>query len=150
MLSSASKARSARPWALRIPALSIHTVSLLLIPLAVMTVAAVQPVDFDYWWQRRTGQWIVENFAVPKTEFYSFTAAGNAYTDHEWLSQIVIYLFDSAFGYLPLFLLFVGLGIAAWAIGYRLLRAHGIAELRRRYYRSRRRSSERSTGACAP
>ncbi len=128
MLSSASKPRALRPLALRVPALSVHATGLILIPLAILALAAVQPVDFDYWWQRRTGQWIVENFAVPRTEFYSFTAAGHAYTDHEWLSQVLMYGVDSAFGYLALFVLFVGLGIAAWFIGYRLLRAHGIGE----------------------
>lgn len=112
-----------------LPAISTHTVGLLLVPLAAIAVALVQPVDFDYWWHRRTGEYIVTHLAVPRSDTYSFTMQGHAWTDHEWLSQALMFLADSAFGYLGLFLLFMALGGAAWWLVYRLLRSEGLGEL---------------------
>ncbi|MDP9237486.1 MAG: hypothetical protein M3P30_08845 [Chloroflexota bacterium] len=111
-----------------LPALRTHTVGLLLVPFAAVAVALAQPADFDYWWHRRTGEYIVANFRVPSTEFYSFTAHGQPWTDHEWLSQVIIYLTDSAVGYLGLFLLFMALGVGAWWLTYHLLRREGLGE----------------------
>ena len=115
---------AARRFAL--PALSLHAVGMLLVPLAAIAVALVQPVDFDYWWQRRTGEYIVAHLAVPRTDPFSFTMQGRAWVDHEWLSQVLMYLANAMFGYLGLFLLFMALGVAAWWLVYRLLRAEGL------------------------
>ncbi len=117
----------ARRFAL--PALSVHAVGLVLVPLAAIAVALVQPVDFDYWWQRRTGEYIVAHLAVPRTDPFSFTMQGRAWVDHEWLSQVLMYLANAMFGYLGLFLLFMALGVAAWWLVYRLLRAEGLGEM---------------------
>jgi hypothetical protein len=102
---------------------------LLLVPLAAICVALVQPVDFDYWWHRRTGEYIIAHLAVPRTDPFSFTMQGHAWVDHEWLSQVLMYLSNSLFGYMGLFLLFMALGVAAWWLVYRLLRAEGLGEM---------------------
>ncbi|HYM29138.1 MAG TPA: hypothetical protein VET66_13385 [Steroidobacteraceae bacterium] len=112
-----------------LPALSTHAVGLLLVPLAAIAVALVQPVDFDYWWQRRTGAWIIAHLAPPRSDPFSFTMQGKPWVDHEWLSQVLMFGADSVFGYLGLFLLFMALGVAAWWLVYRLLRTEGLAEM---------------------
>jgi hypothetical protein len=123
----AAAVRSRSRFAL--PALRTHTVGLLLVPFAAIAVALAQPADFDYWWHRRTGAYIVSNLRVPTSEFYSFTARGQPWTDHEWLSQVIIYLTEGAVGYLGLFLLFMALGVGAWCLVYHLLRREGLGEL---------------------
>ena len=114
---------------LALPVLRTHTVGLLLVPIAAIAVALTQPTDFDYWWHRRTGEYIVNNLSVPRADMFSFTANGQAWTDHEWLSQVLIYLGGAAFGYLALFMLFMALGVGAWWLTYRLLQREGLGEL---------------------
>jgi hypothetical protein len=111
------------------PPLRAHTVGLLLVPFAAVAVALLQPADFDYWWHRRTGEYIVHNLSVPRSDIFSFTARGQPWTDHEWLSQVPIYLGEGAFGYLGVFLLFMALGVGAWWLTYRLLQREGLGEL---------------------
>jgi hypothetical protein len=43
---------------------------------------------FDYWWHLRTGRLIAETGSVPKTDPFSFTAAGNPWIDIHWLHQL--------------------------------------------------------------
>jgi hypothetical protein len=50
--------------------------------------------DPDMFWQIKVGQWIVANHAVPFTDIYSFTRAGDPWTSSSWLSQV---LFAQAF-----------------------------------------------------
>ncbi len=94
--------------------------------MAAVAVALAQPADFDFWWHRRTGEMIVHSLAVPRSDPYSFTVAGKAWTDHEWLSQVLIYGADGVLGYFLTFLLFMALGVAAWWLVYRLLRDEGL------------------------
>jgi hypothetical protein len=47
--------------------------------------------DPDYFWHVTTGELIVSTGMVPTTDPYSFTWAGQAWTLHEWLSEVVIY-----------------------------------------------------------
>lgn len=112
-----------------LPALRTHDVGLLLVPLAAIAVALVQPVDFDFWWHRRTGEYIVRGLSLPRADPFSFTVQGRAWVDHEWLSQALIYVIDLAGGYLGVFAAFMALGVAAWWLVYRLLRSEGLGEL---------------------
>jgi hypothetical protein len=121
-------AAPARPR-LALPALRTHTVLLILVPLMATAVALAQPTDFDYWWHRRTGEYIVRNLSVPRSDIFSFSAHGQAWVDHEWLAQVLMYLASSAVGYLGVLLLFLSLGVAAWWLTYRLLRSEGLGEL---------------------
>ena len=113
---------------LALPALSTHALGLILVPFAAVVVALAQPADFDYWWHRRTGEYIVHNLALPRSDPFAFTTAGKTWVDHEWLSQVLMYGAESLVGYLGLFLLCMALGVAAWALIYRLLRREGLSE----------------------
>jgi len=109
--------------------LRIHTVGLLLVPLAAITVAWVQPVDFDYWWHVETGEYIVRSQTIPRSDIFSFTSAGEPWVDHEWLSQVLMFAIDSTAGYAALFLAMFGLGVLAWALTYKLLREHAVGPM---------------------
>jgi hypothetical protein len=55
-------------------------------------------LDPDYFWHLRTGQWIVENGALPTVDIFSYTAAGEPWVLHEWLFQVLLYLVYEAGG----------------------------------------------------
>jgi hypothetical protein len=47
--------------------------------------------DPDFFWHITAGQWIAEHGTVPTTDPFSFTWAGQPWTPHEWLSELLIY-----------------------------------------------------------
>lgn len=53
----------------------------------------------DYWWHVKAGEYMVQTNQVAKTGIYSWFAEDLSWTSHEWLSEIVLYLFDSKLGY---------------------------------------------------
>ncbi len=66
-----------------------------IVGLALVVVVGVLPflltvaADPDLWWQVRTGQLILAD-GLPAVDDWSFTATGNLWTNHEWLSSIAI------------------------------------------------------------
>ena len=46
----------------------------------------------DVWWHLRMGQYIYENWTIPRVDLFSFTAAGNPFIVQNWLSEIFFYL----------------------------------------------------------
>ncbi|MFC1705538.1 hypothetical protein ACFL59_01805, partial [Planctomycetota bacterium] len=68
----------------------------------------------DHWWHLLTGRVIVETGAIPTTDPFSYTFAGKAWLNWEWLGSLILYGFYSAFGPLGLTLL-RGLALGATA-----------------------------------
>ena len=68
--------------------------------------------DPDVWWHIRLGQWILANHQIPTGELFSYTAQGNPLTAHEWLSDTIFALLNSAGG---LFMVALAVGIACWS-----------------------------------
>src|SRR5207248_4716743 len=80
---------------------------------ATMLIAAIQPVtDPDFWWHLTTGNWILSQHAIPRTDLYTYTVAGHRWITHEWLSEVVLAALY-AVGRLPLESLV--LGALTWA-----------------------------------
>ena len=48
--------------------------------------------DPDFWWHVRTGRWMLEHAALPGTDLYTFTATQHRWTDHEYLTEILMWL----------------------------------------------------------
>jgi hypothetical protein len=48
--------------------------------------------DTDTLWQIKIGQWILEHRALPYTDIYSFTRAGEPWISSSWLSQVLFAL----------------------------------------------------------
>jgi tetratricopeptide (TPR) repeat protein len=48
--------------------------------------------DLDIWLHIKTGEWILQHKAVPKSDIFSFTIQGKPWIDHSWLFQIIVHL----------------------------------------------------------
>ena len=97
--------------------------------LLVATWPALAPTDPDYWWHVRTGQLIAETGAVPSADPYSFTAAGQPWVAHEWLSELLFYAVQHAVGYAGNVVLIGALGALAAMALFATCRLWGVGEL---------------------
>jgi hypothetical protein len=57
---------------------------------AALPYALKIAADHDLWWHVRSGQLILEEYALPATDPFSFTASEAAWTNHEWLSDVAL------------------------------------------------------------
>ena len=48
-------------------------------------------IDPDFWWHLRTGQLMEQTKAILRVDPFSWTARGNPWITHEWLSELSIY-----------------------------------------------------------
>lgn len=60
--------------------------------LFVFGVALRPMTDPDFWWHLETGRWIVTNHMLPARDLYTFTVPGHPWMDHEWLSEVLMWL----------------------------------------------------------
>jgi hypothetical protein len=76
-----------------VAALASSRVRLWLFWLATGAVALAQGLrvkaDPDLWWHVRTGELILAERSLPRVDPFSFTATGAAWTNHEWLSDVL-------------------------------------------------------------
>jgi hypothetical protein len=73
-------------------------------------VASVQ--DPDFWWHMRIGRWMLDNGRLPSTDIFTFTVPGHVWTDHEYLTEILMWLIYRSTGVIGLSLSF---GLLTWA-----------------------------------
>lgn len=66
--------------------------------LAIFAMAARVSVDTDTWWHLRAGQWIIENRAIPRVDYFSYTRAGQTWLYPGWLVEVPMYLIYDKFG----------------------------------------------------
>ncbi len=45
----------------------------------------------DFWWHLKMGEVIVSTHAIPRTDIFSFTAAGKPYIVQNWLAEVIYY-----------------------------------------------------------
>jgi hypothetical protein len=65
----------------------------------IPVVVCLQPgVDWDWWWHLRTGQWVVENGAVPQHDPFSAFGYDKPWVAYSWLFEVLIYGLQRAFG----------------------------------------------------
>ena len=48
--------------------------------------------DPDIWWHLRNAEYLFQHHHLPHFDMYSFTVAGHAWINHEWLAEIPYYL----------------------------------------------------------
>ena len=81
--------------------------------------------DPDLWWHLATGRYIVATGTIPASDPFSYTAAGQPWTAHEWLAEIAMYLLYRSGGYLVPLLFFASLiTLTFWTV-FRTLRVLG-------------------------
>jgi len=93
-----------------------------LLLLISLNFTVIRPHDF--WWHVRTGQIIVETGSIPTVDLFSFTRAGQPWTNQAWLMQVLLYELYRLGG-LPLVLLWHALVISGGyvAVQWACLRA---------------------------
>jgi hypothetical protein len=55
--------------------------------------------DSDSFWQIKVGQWIIDHHAMPYTDIYSWTHAGDSWISNAWLSQVLYAVFYAQWGW---------------------------------------------------
>jgi hypothetical protein len=95
------------------PAMSLGARELLLAAVLASSLALfVRPVsDPDFWYHVRVGRWIVEHGRLPGTDLFTYTVAGHAWVDHEWLSEVLMWLVYARLGAAGVSVAF---GIVTW------------------------------------
>ena len=78
-----------------------------MLPLIVRRVG-----DADYWWHIVTARWILDHHALPAHDLFTYTVPGHPWTDHEYLSELVMYGLGRVGGQ---FAVSLGLGAVTWA-----------------------------------
>jgi hypothetical protein len=68
---------------------------------AVAVLALFTPAQADTFWHLRAGADIWRTWHVPRVDLYSHTAYGTPWPDHEWLSQLLMYVAYRAGGGMP-------------------------------------------------
>jgi hypothetical protein len=81
--------------------------------------------DPDYFWHARTGQLIIDELAIPRHDVFSFTAHGEGWLVHEWLSEVLVYLSVSTLGYATTLGIFIAIILAAFGMMHRLMARTG-------------------------
>jgi hypothetical protein len=79
----------------------------------------VRRADPDFWWHLAVGEDILRD-GIPRTDAYSWTAAGESWIAHEWLSEVIIALVQRTAGYGGNAILFTACIVGAMAIMYAL------------------------------
>src|SRR5438105_8609996 len=65
----------------------------------VIASLVIGPVtDFDYWWHVQTGHWILVHHRLPGQDLYTYMAVGHPWTDHEYLTEVAMWLLQSRLG----------------------------------------------------
>jgi tetratricopeptide (TPR) repeat protein len=85
----------------------IRAIAVGVLLLLALSLFAHTIIDTDIWWHLRTGQYIIENRAVPRVDMYSYTAGGNVWIDLHWLFEVVTYGVYGAWGSYGLSLFFI-------------------------------------------
>jgi hypothetical protein len=80
--------------------------------LAILMVFIEGFQDPDFWWHLRVGRWIVENGKLPSHDLFTFTVPDHVWTDHEYLTEVLMWLIYSAAGTVGLAITF---GLITWA-----------------------------------
>jgi hypothetical protein len=70
-------------------------------------------LDPDFGWHLKVGGEIWQTRAVPDINHEDYTLLGTHWVDHEWLSNVFIYLIDNSWGYIALSIVFALLIVAA-------------------------------------
>jgi hypothetical protein len=104
-----SRAASSLRWSERLSARTLLIGGVLIVVLALFIAPEQDP---DFWWHLRIGQWMVDNGRLPSMDVFTFTVPTHVWTDHEYLTEILMWRIFSIFGLPTLIALF---GLLTWA-----------------------------------
>ena len=78
----------------------------------IASLFATAEQDPDFWWHLRVGRWMVENGRLPSNDLFTYTVPSHVWTDHEYLTEILMWLVFNATGVVGISIAF---GILTWA-----------------------------------
>ena len=81
-----------------------------MIVILALFISGIQ--DPDFWWHLRIGRWMVDNGRLPSHDLFTFTVPDHVWTDHEYLTEVLMWLIYSATGALGLSVAF---GLVTWS-----------------------------------
>ena len=79
-------------------AFSFPVMCMFLLVTAIFGFSARAIAEPDIWWHLRNAAYLFQHHSFPSVDTYSFTAAGSPWLNHEWLSEIPLYLGIKAAG----------------------------------------------------
>ena len=103
---------------------AIRAIPWLLFFLAVAAFGCFQVIDTDVWLYVKTGEYICHNLRIPRTDFFSYTAAGAPWIDVHWLAEVILWAAYAAAGAVGLTILRLALVLAIFVILYRCCRRY--------------------------
>lgn len=105
---------------------TVSTVALVFVLGAALMLALTPRLDTDLWWHLKAGQYIIRTGTVPTRDFMTFTFRGHAWTDHEWLSEVIMYGLFRLGGLWALIVFFALVITATFGLVYAAMRQKGI------------------------
>jgi hypothetical protein len=85
----------------------VLAVMIAMLPLIVRRVG-----DADYWWHITTARWILDHHALPTHDLFTYTVPTHLWTDHEYLTEMVMYALAKVGGQAAISVAF---GLVTWA-----------------------------------
>ncbi|MCX5695397.1 MAG: tetratricopeptide repeat protein [Candidatus Omnitrophica bacterium] len=64
----------------------------------LVVYASREVADLDLWLHLKTGEYILQHKTIPPGDIFAFTIYGKPWINHEWLFQVITYLFHAAWG----------------------------------------------------
>jgi hypothetical protein len=92
--------------------LSARTLLVGSVMIVIVSLFMAGEQDPDFWWHLRIGRWMVEHGRLPSTDIFTHTVPDHVWTDHEYLTEILMWLLYSATGVVGLAIAF---GLLTWA-----------------------------------
>jgi hypothetical protein len=80
--------------------------------IVILSLFVAGEQDPDFWWHLRIGRWMVDHGRLPSTDIFTHTVPGHVWTDHEYLTEILMWLVYNATGVVGLAIAF---GLITWA-----------------------------------
>lgn len=77
--------------------------------------------DPDVWWHLRSGEWILQHWAVPQTEPFSCFGAGKPWAAYSWLFEVIIFQLFQRLGLVGLVVYSTAMVALITAAMYRLI-----------------------------
>jgi hypothetical protein len=102
--------------------LSARTLLIGGVMLAVLMLFMEGVQDPDVWWHLRVGRWMVENGKLPSVDLFTHTVPTHVWTDHEYLTEVLMWLLYAATGFTGLAIAFGAITWAGFWLIYRQVR----------------------------
>lgn len=105
---------------------SRYQVGLITVLGAIFLVGLAPKLDTDLWWHLQDGAYIASHHAIATRDYLSFTFAGRPWTDHEWLSDLLLYGCYRVAGLWGTIVVFAAIICAAFGLVYARMAQAGV------------------------